>query len=166
MAAQPLQHNDRVDGRLKLPGFVPIFNPIARRLVSAGLLGPNILLTVTGRKSGLPRSTPVALVELDGRRWIIGTFGAVGWVKNLRAAPLASITVKGRTESIQAKELSPSEGATFFREVLGPYVSRSRIRTALLSVLGGADILKDPVGAAQRRPVFALTPADRPESVG
>ena len=69
------------------PSFVRIFNPIARRILNRGpLLGPNALITIRGRKSGLPRTTPVALVDIDGRRWVIGTFGEVNWVRNLRAA--------------------------------------------------------------------------------
>ncbi len=67
------------------PSFVKVFNPIARRILNRGpLLGPNALITVRGRKSGLPRTTPIALVEIDGRRWVIGTFGEVNWVRNLR----------------------------------------------------------------------------------
>ena len=75
----------------RVPFFVPLFNPIARRLLRVGLpLGPNALLTVTGRKTGQPRSTPVAVVDLGGRRWVIGTFGEVNWVRNLRAAGQAT----------------------------------------------------------------------------
>src|SRR5437660_557036 len=48
------------DTRLRVPFFVPIFNPIARRLLGAGVpLGPNALLTVRGRRTGAPRTTPV-----------------------------------------------------------------------------------------------------------
>jgi len=68
-----------------VPSLVGFFNPIARRVLKVGsLLGPNALITVRGRKSGLPRTTPVALVEIDGRRWVIGTFGETNWVRNLR----------------------------------------------------------------------------------
>ena len=43
------------------PSFVKVFNPIARRILKRGpLLGPNALITVRGRKSGLPRTTPIA----------------------------------------------------------------------------------------------------------
>lgn len=53
----------------KAPGFVARFNPIAQRLLGAGVpLGPNALITIRGRKSGFDRTTPVALVELDGGR--------------------------------------------------------------------------------------------------
>lgn len=154
MAAQPLP--DHADKPLRVPGFVGFFNPIGRRLASYGLMGPNVLLTVIGRKSGLPRTTPVAMVEVGGRRWIIGTFGPVAWVKNLREAGSAVVTIKGRKEELRAVELSPAEGARFFREVLRPYTQRLLIGGLLLRILGASDVISDPEAAARRRPVFEL----------
>lgn len=144
----------------RVPFFVPIFNPIARRLMGAGLpLGPNALLTVKGRKTGRPRTTPVAVVELGGRRWIVGTFGNVNWVRNLRAAGEGTITVGRRQEPIRGVELSPDEAATFFRESVLPYVRRLPLGRWLLgSLLGAREILDDPESAARSRPVFELMP--------
>jgi deazaflavin-dependent oxidoreductase (nitroreductase family) len=155
---ESLPHQSQAAKPLRVPGFVQAFNGIGRRLVSAGLLGPNVLLTVRGRKSGAPRSTPVALVEVGDRRWIIGTFGPVDWVLNLRAAREATITRKRRPEDVEAIELSPNEGAAFFREVVTPYVTRLPVGRLLLRFLGASDILTDPEGAARRRPVFELRP--------
>ncbi|HEY6410705.1 MAG TPA: nitroreductase family deazaflavin-dependent oxidoreductase, partial [Ktedonobacteraceae bacterium] len=77
----------------RVPWFVPLFNPIARRLLAAGLpMGPNVLVTIRGRKSGLPRTTPLTLVEFSGKRWLMAPFGDVNWVHNLRAAGRATIT--------------------------------------------------------------------------
>ena len=157
MQAQPLRNGE--DGRrrpARAPRFVSIFNPIGRRLAGAGLMGPNALLTVRGRKSGVERTTPVAYVEAGGRRWIIATFGDVNWSQNLRAAGEAIITIKRRPQRVQAIELSPTERAAFFREVLGPYVKRLLVGGLLLKMLGAENILSDPDGAAQHRPVFEL----------
>ena len=144
--------------RLRVPFFVPIFNPIARRLLGAGVpLGPNALLTVRGRRTGAPRTTPVALVDLKGRRWIIGTFGEVNWVLNLRAAGEASLKIGRRAETVRAVELAPAQRAEFFRNTLVPYVRRIPLGTLLIgSLLGARDILDDPDGAAPRHPVFEL----------
>lgn len=141
-----------------VPSFVGLLNPIARRMLGAGIpLGPNALLTVRGRKTGQPRTTPIALVNVRGRRWAIGTFGEVNWVRNLRAAHEATLTVKRRREVVQAIELTPSATSEFFRDVIGPYVRRVPLgRWMLGSVLGARDILEDPVGAAARHPVFEL----------
>jgi deazaflavin-dependent oxidoreductase (nitroreductase family) len=143
---------------LRVPSVVPIFSPIALRLMRLGVpMGPNALLSVRGRKSGVLRTTPVALVEADGRRWIIGTFGEVNWVRNLRTAGEGVLTVGRRKEGVQAVELSHGEAEKFFADVVGPYVRRLPLGRWLLgSVLGARDILDDPHGAAEIRPVFEL----------
>jgi len=48
---------------------------------------------------------------------------------------------------------------SFFRDILTPYVKRLRIGTLLLSVLGARDIVDNPAGAAEKRPVFELRAA-------
>jgi deazaflavin-dependent oxidoreductase (nitroreductase family) len=144
----------------KAPSFVGLFNPIARRILRAGpLLGPNALLTVRGRKSGMPRTTPIALVEIDGKRWVIGTFGDTNWVRNLRAAREATLTVGRTRQEVVAHELDVDGRTQFFRDVVGPYVRGMRIGALLLSVLGAKEILDDPRAAAERRPVFELKAA-------
>lgn len=145
----------------KAPGFVAKFNPIARRLLGAGVpLGPNALITIRGRKSGVDRTTPVALVDVDGRRWVLGTFGDTNWVLNLRAARTATLTVGKRSEKVNASELSKTEAARYYREVLAPYVRRIRFGRFLLgTVLGAREMLDDPDAAAEHRPVFELKPA-------
>jgi deazaflavin-dependent oxidoreductase (nitroreductase family) len=148
----------------RVPSFVPIFNPIARRLMRLGVpLGPNALLSVRGRKTGLLRTTPVAIVKVNGGRWVIGTFGDTGWARNLRSAGEGTLTVGRRKEAVRATELSRVETERFFADVLGPYVQRLPLGRWLLgSVLGGRDILEDPRGAAERYPVFELQASTAP----
>ena len=144
----------------RAPGFVGLFNPMARRLLRVGpLLGPNALITIRGRKSGEPRTTPIALVELGGKRWVIGTFGETNWVRNLRQAGQATLTVGKRQVEVTARELSVAEGAEFFRQTIGPYVRHLVIGPLLLRLLSAKEILDDPAGAAQHRPVFELRAA-------
>jgi deazaflavin-dependent oxidoreductase (nitroreductase family) len=144
----------------KAPGFIGLFNPIARRLLRVGpLLGPNALITIRGRKSGQPRTTPVALVEIGGKRWVIGTFGEVNWVRNLRAAGQATLTVGSRRDEVLARELELDERAVFFRDVLAPYARGILIGPVLMLVLGAGDVVKDPVAASAKRPVFELRAA-------
>ena len=143
--------------RPQVPPFVPIFSPLALRLIRMGVpLGPNALLTVRGRKSGLMRTNPVAVLATGGRRWVIGTFGEVNWVRNLRAAREAVLTTGRRRESLQAVELTQPEVADFFANVVVPYVGNSAIKRWLLGLLGASEILRDPVGAASSRTVFEL----------
>ena len=143
-----------------VPRFVPIFNPIALRLIRLGVpLGVNVLLTVPGRKTGISRTTPVALVQVGGRRWVVGTFGEVQWVRNLRAAEEAVLTAGRRRERVQAVELDHRQAEEFFAEVLAAYVGRRPLARWLLgSVLRASDILDDPHEAPRRHPVFEISP--------
>jgi len=141
----------------RAPSFVAVSNALARRLLRLGpLMGPNALLTVRGRRSGEPRTTPVAVVDIEGKRYVVGTFGEVNWVRNLRAAGEATVSAGSRSETFVARELSPEARTAFFRDVLAPYARRLPLGVLVLKVLGAGDILKDPVAAAARRPVFEL----------
>jgi len=49
------------------PRWVTFFNPIAKRLLGVGVpLGYNGLLTIRGRKTGEPRTTPIAIIDSMG----------------------------------------------------------------------------------------------------
>lgn len=73
----------------------------------AGL--PNLVLTVPGRKSGLPRSTPLLCVPFEGGWLVAGSyFGGPRmpvWVHNLRAAGSATIRLGRTTHEVRAEEV-------------------------------------------------------------
>lgn len=143
------------------PAFVRAPNALVRRLLRLGFpMGPNTLLTVRGRRSGQPRTVPVAVTEVDGRRFVIGAYGDVQWVRNLRAAGGGEIVLDGRETTITARQLDPAAAEWFYRDVVGPYLRRQpRILQAMVRAVFGyvaPDILTDPALAAQKRPVFEL----------
>jgi deazaflavin-dependent oxidoreductase (nitroreductase family) len=143
-------------GRSQLPAWVPLFNRIAVPLLAAGVpMGPDVLITVRGRKSGLPRTTPITLCENSGRRGLISPFGEVNWVRNLRAAGSATITVRRRKEEVTAIELGPAEAAEFIRNVVAPHARRSWFGSWFVRTVDKIDI-DHPVEAAKGRPVFEL----------
>jgi deazaflavin-dependent oxidoreductase (nitroreductase family) len=113
--------------------FFPVANPLVRRLMSAGVPtgSRNILLTVRGRRSGKPRTTPLGMLELDGRRFVQASYSEDGWVRNLRAAGQATTTDHGRRVAVQTVELAPHKAAVILRRTLEPY-RRSRLLRALL----------------------------------
>src|SRR5215475_3590706 len=111
--------------RLKVPWFMPMFNAVTKPLLRAGV--PflfNGLLTVPGRKTGLPRTTAVALLQAEGRRWVWAPWGETDWVKNLRAAGRASATLRKQTQQVSARELDQEERAWFFENVITPFSKR------------------------------------------
>jgi deazaflavin-dependent oxidoreductase (nitroreductase family) len=144
----------------RVPSFVDLFNPVARWMLGAGFpMGPNALITIRGRKSGEPRTTPIALIEIEGRRWISSPFGDVNWVRNLRASGEATLAIGRKHLAVTATELSMEERVAFFRDLMGPYVKRIPLglgRLIVGSVLGAKEMLDDPVDAAERHPVFEL----------
>jgi deazaflavin-dependent oxidoreductase (nitroreductase family) len=73
-------------------------------------MGPMVLLTVPGRKSGEPRTTPVDLFERGGRRFLVSTHRqeeSSYWVRNLRAAGEGVLTRGWSRRVITVVELPP-----------------------------------------------------------
>lgn len=85
-------------------------------LLRAGVkLGRMTLLTVRGRTSGVPRTTPVTIGEYNGGRYLMAPFGDVNWVRNLRAAGTATLTRGRRSEPIVVVELNAADAALVLR---------------------------------------------------
>jgi deazaflavin-dependent oxidoreductase (nitroreductase family) len=142
----------------RVPRTVKVFSPILTFLLRAGVpLGFNRLVTIRGRKSGLPRTTPVAVIDASGRRWVWAPWGDVHWVRNLRAAGRATIKVRGRNEEVTAIELDPTQRVAFFRDVVGPLARGIPFGVSFIRIVDGVDV-NDPVEAAEGRPVFELHP--------
>jgi deazaflavin-dependent oxidoreductase (nitroreductase family) len=146
----------------RAPALVRRSGGITSRLLNAGLrLGPNVPLTIRGRTSGQPRTTPIAVVEMDGRRFVISVYGDVQWSKNLRAAGEAEIHHGKTSERVTARELPVDEAEAWFATTLGRFVGRSigiRLFAKVFFGLIAPDVLSDPAAAARHRPVFELTP--------
>lgn len=121
-------------------------------------MGPNGLVTIRGRKSGLPRTTGLAIIEIAGRRWVWAPWGEVQWVRNLRSAGRATIAKHGRTDDVSAVELDPEQRVAFFRDVLGPQARSIPLGQWFIRVVDGVD-LDRPDEAAEGRRVFELRAA-------
>jgi deazaflavin-dependent oxidoreductase (nitroreductase family) len=133
-----------------------LMNPVAKFLLGAGIpLGPNGLVTVRGRTSGMPRTTPVGIIEVAGKRWIWCPWGEVHWVRNLRVAGRATIRKRGRTEQVTAIELDGTQRVDFFRETYAPLVRSIPFGPTFVRLIDSVDI-EDPEGAAEGRCVFEL----------
>lgn len=145
----------------KAPAWIRVASPLGRLLLRLGVpMGPDMLMTVRGRKSGRPRTVAVAVVDIEGRRWVIGAYGNVNWVHNLRTAQEAVIHAGRQPERVSAAELSKDEAEAFYRDALPPYIAGLplflRVLTIALLRSGSPDILDNPARAAQTRPVFEL----------
>jgi deazaflavin-dependent oxidoreductase (nitroreductase family) len=149
------------DNAARVPRSVSIFSPILKALLAAGVpLGFNRLVTIRGRKSGLPRTAAIAVIEVSGRRWVWAPWGDVHWVRNLRAAGRATISLRDGNEEVTATELDATERVAFFRDVLGPLARSIPFGRTFIRIVDGVD-LDDPLEAASGRRVFELHPIAR-----
>lgn len=86
----------------------------------AGL--PNLMLTVPGRKSGIPRSNPLLCVPHDGGWLVAGSyFGGPKeplWVANLRAAERAHIRYRREETDVTWREVGGEERARMWQVML------------------------------------------------
>jgi len=140
--------------------YARFYNPIVSFLLRLGMpLGPQALLTVRGRNSGLPRTTPVALNE-HGTGWLlVSVYGRVDWVKNLRAAGEATVTKRRRTFQVTTQEVPAEQAGPIVRDLLA---SLSPIVRPVIGAYFTTDP-SAPIAAwqeeARNHPVFILTPA-------
>lgn len=66
------------------PWFVRLIGPLTRKLLGWGVpMGPDMLLTFRGRKTGEQRTVGVAVVEDRGRQWVIAANGNVNTPQGL-----------------------------------------------------------------------------------
>jgi hypothetical protein len=74
------------DVRYRAPGWFTrnVFN----RIVAAARVGISVwgsrILEVRGRKTGVPRRTPVNLLSVGGVRYLVAPRGQTQWVRNLQ----------------------------------------------------------------------------------
>lgn len=132
-----------------------LLNALMRALLRVGVAPPDIyLLTVRGRRTGTPHSTPVTIVERDGGRWLVAPYGAVGWVKNARAAGTVRLSRGRRSEDLRVDEIAGESAAA----VLQTYVRKVRVVRPFFDTAPTS-----PVAAfaseVPGHPVFRLHPA-------
>jgi deazaflavin-dependent oxidoreductase (nitroreductase family) len=128
-------------------------NVLVSGLVRAGLGGRSTyLLTTLGRKSGLERTTPVTILEIDGQRWLVSPYGQVGWVHNARAHPEVTLrSGRGRSRML-AQEVDAGTAGPVLRH----YVRRVRV-TAPFFDAKPTDEVALFTAEAGRHPVFRLS---------
>ena len=83
---------------------------------------PVLLLTVPGRKTGTPRTTPVSYFEVEGAYVVTGTAGGTKqdpqWFRNLRAASRAHVELGPRRLEVDVHVASEAERVRLWREVV------------------------------------------------
>lgn len=90
-----------------LPGWLPFANRIVRGLSRLGLpLGTIHVLTVPGRRSGTPRSTPVSPLTVNGQRYVVAGLPDGDWARNVRAAGRGELAAGRRRTAVTLTEVT------------------------------------------------------------
>ena len=127
-------------------------NALVRPLARLGLTGPRThLLTVRGRKTGRPWSTPVSIVSEGEERWLVAPYGDRNWVKNARAAGEVELLRGRRRERLAVEELPPEQAVPVLRR----YYELGRVTRPFFGVdLDSSD--EAWLAEAPSHPVFRL----------
>ena len=132
-----------------------VMNPLVAGLTRLGLpLAGSAVLGVRGRTSGEVRTTPVNPLRLDGQRYLVAARGHTQWVRNLRAAGEAELTVGRRTETVRATELPDAEKVPVLRAYLRAWAWEvGAFFDGVDADASDAELL----AIAPRHPVFAIS---------
>jgi deazaflavin-dependent oxidoreductase (nitroreductase family) len=82
--------------------------------IGFGGKGP-VVLTVVGRKSGKPRTTPVTPMTVEGKRYVVAGLPGSDWAANARAAGEATLHVGRHTDRVRMVEMSTDEARPLLR---------------------------------------------------
>ena len=116
----------------RAPTWLTFANRVNRPLLRRGFgPRPQHLLVVAGRKSGVVRATPVAILEQAGARYLVAGFDGADWIKNVRHQGGRAVLQRGaRREHVMLLELPVGERApilrAFARTVRGPGLRHGR----------------------------------------
>lgn len=108
------------DTNIKPPFWLKPMNKVFMVMLKLGLPisgkeGP-VVLTVPGRKSGQPRSTPITPMYVGDLRYVVAGFPGADWERNARAADTATLTAGKKSETVRMVELSVDEARPLLRQ--------------------------------------------------
>jgi deazaflavin-dependent oxidoreductase (nitroreductase family) len=98
------------------PRWLKQMNKVVLALGRLGVpAGPSQVLTVPGRRSGQPRSTPMTPFEHDGALYTVAGYPGADWAANARAAGTGTLTRRRRSRRVRIVELSAAESRPVLR---------------------------------------------------
>jgi deazaflavin-dependent oxidoreductase (nitroreductase family) len=77
--------------------------------------GPAMVLTVPGRKTGKPRSTPMTPFEHDGGLYVVAGYPGADWASNARAAGTGTLSRGRQSRRVKIIELDPVQSRPVLR---------------------------------------------------
>jgi deazaflavin-dependent oxidoreductase (nitroreductase family) len=98
------------------PRYLKSMNKVMIAVQKLGIpTGPAMVLTVPGRKSGQPRSTPMTPFEFDGGLYVVAGFPGADWASNARAAGTGTLSKGRRSRPVKIVELTAEQARPVLR---------------------------------------------------
>jgi deazaflavin-dependent oxidoreductase (nitroreductase family) len=131
------------------------FNRVFGFLVGMGLgFSYNYLLQVRGRKSGKIYSTPIDLLEMNGKKFLIAPRGRTQWVRNAEAAGEITLKKGSKRQKFRLRPiLDPNKP-----EILKAYLDTFKREVQRYFPVPAGSPLPAFVGIVQNYPAFELIP--------
>jgi deazaflavin-dependent oxidoreductase (nitroreductase family) len=133
-----------------------VFNKLVAVFTKSGIsvMGSRVL-EVKGRKSGIARRTPVNLLALNGREYLVAPRGETEWVRNVRAdGGRLDLLLGSKRRSYRGEEVPDDEKV----DVLRAYLKRWKAEVGIFFEGVGPDSSDEQIRAiAPKHPVFLLS---------
>jgi deazaflavin-dependent oxidoreductase (nitroreductase family) len=133
-----------------------VYNRIFVFLVGLVLGFPyNYLLQVRGRKSGRIYSTPIDLLELSGKRFLVAPRGRTQWVRNAEAAGEVTLKKGTKRQTFHLRALPDAEKP----EILKAYLDNFKREVQIYFPVPAGSPAQEFIRLAPDYPVFELLAA-------
>ena len=140
-------------------GMVPFHQAGLAAWLGNPLTGWQCLLTTTGRRSGLPRPTPLGYLVADGAAWVLAGFGpSTLWFRNVLDEPRVTLLLPGRPPiaAIATEERDPGVRA----RVIPPLARSMALPGAMIGCFPPTSTDERILGCVSWVPLVRIEPAD------
>lgn len=98
------------------PRYLKPMNKFMMAVQKLGIpTGPAMVLTVPGRKTGKPRSTPMTPFEHEGGLYVVAGYPGADWASNARAAGAGTLSRGRKSRPVRIVELDPVQSRPVLR---------------------------------------------------
>lgn len=102
---------------LRPPRYLKPMNRVVKAMQRLGIrTGPAMILTVPGRKTGRPRSTPMTPFTYRGDMYTVAGYPGADWAANARSAGVGTLSRGRKSQKIRIVELDAEESRPVLRE--------------------------------------------------
>ncbi|PJE20498.1 MAG: deazaflavin-dependent nitroreductase [Mycobacterium sp.] len=105
------------ENTLRPPRYLKPMNRLMKAVQKLGIpTGPAMVLTVPGRRSGQPRSTPMTPFDYRGGLYVVAGYPGADWAANARAACTGTLARGRRRRQVRIVELTADDARPVLRE--------------------------------------------------